>query len=290
MVTHSNSKSSTSGSTDTAAAKPLTKTRKPPVAERVTVSAVVAVPQAGPAATPPPTQAPAPVATPAGSPVGSPPAGASSPGGGGAPLPATPVVAPPPATIPAVPSGFVPANPADFKGFRAMASQVAAVPDAITELQGFTGYTSVFGITAPDAAQLIQRLNVAYQWTMLLSQTAAWYKYAKSQQGMAWKDAVILVDALKAPFDLAAAANPALLSQYPAIARLLGAKAVVAKRSAATKAKNKKADAQKAATAAAETTPMPPPAAAPSAGGTTSNAAPNGAGASTPMRIVTVQG
>ena len=150
-----------------------------------------------------------------------------------------------------------------------MASQrFAAVPDAVTELQGFTGYSSVFGITAPDLTQLVQRLNVAYQWTMLLSQTAAWYKYAKSQQGMGWKDAVLLVDALKAPFDLAVTANPALLSQYPAIARLLGAKAVVAKRSASTRAKNKKAIAQSAATATdgAAVTPLAP--AAPPAAGT----------------------
>jgi hypothetical protein len=191
--------------------------------------------------------------------------------------------------IPPVPAGFVPANPADFKGFRALASQVAAVPDAVAELQGFTAYSSVFGITAPDVTQLTQRLNVAFQWTMLLSQTAAWYKYAKSQQAMAWKDAITLVLGLKPAFDLAATANPALLSQYPAIARLLGAQAVVAKRAASARAKNKKTDATDDSSAS-PTTPVPTP--APAAAGTGGNAPPNGAAAPAPApaRTVTIEG
>jgi len=192
--------------------------------------------------------------------------------------------------IPAVPSGFVPANAADFLGFRVLASQVAAVPDAITELQGFTGYTAVFGITAPDVGQLTQRLSVAQQWTVLLSQTAAWSKYAKSQQGMAWKDALQLVDTLTPAFELASTANPALLSQYPALARLLGARTVVAKRAASSRAKSKKVAAQteasgsagdaaaptavaSAAPTVAAVTPAAPPATPP--GGT--NGATNGA-------------
>jgi len=69
----------------------------------------------------------------------------------------------------------------------------------------------VFGITGPDVGQLTQRLSIAFQWTTVLSQTAAWYKYAKSQYLMGWKDALLLVDTLKAPFDLASTANPALL-------------------------------------------------------------------------------
>ena len=105
----------------------------------------------------------------------------------------------------------------------------------------------MFGITAPDVGQLTQRISVAYDWTLLLSQTSAWYQYAKSQEGTAWKDALLLLDGLKPAFNLASTANPPLLSPYPAIARLLGAKAVVAKRAASSRAKNKKA----AATAAA---------------------------------------
>jgi hypothetical protein len=185
----------------------------------------------------------------------------------------------------------VPVNPLDLRGFRALASQVAAVPDAVDELENFANYTGVFGITAPDVGQLTRRINVAYEWTMLLSQTAAWYKYAKSQQGMAWKDAVLLLDALKPPFDLATAANPALLSQYPALARLLGAKAVVAKRAASSRKRNQAAaqTANARTGAAASATPAPAPATAatpqPAPVSATAAAAP-----ATAARVVTVQG
>lgn len=290
MATTKNTSSSTVHSTTTsssAAAKPRTKTRKPPVAERITVSAALAVPSA---------TVPAPAAAPPASPPATSTSGASAPAapGGSASTGAAAgaaISAPPQVTIPAVPGGFVPVNAADLKGFRPMASQVAAVPDAIAELGGFANYPAVFGITAPDVAQVTQRLSVAYQWTMLLSQTAAWYKYAKSQQGMAWKDALPLVDSLKAPFDLAETANPAMLSQYPALARLLDAKSVVAKRAASTRAKGKTAPTATATSGApAGSSTGQAPAAAPAAPVETSGASTNGAAAPAATRLVTVQG
>ena len=220
---HSISSSSQSTSATTTK-KPRTRTRQPPVVERAVAGSSGTAAPAAPA---------------------SPAAGSASSGSAGAAIDAPPQV-----TIPAVPAGFVPANPADLRGFRALASQVAAIPGAIAELQGFANYTTVFGITAPDVTQLTQRLSVGSEWTTLLSQTAAWYNYTKSQQGTAWKDAMLLLDTLKSPFDLASTANPALLSQYPAIARLLGAKTVVAKRAASSRARNKKAEAAQTATGA----------------------------------------
>ena len=308
MATTNNSNSSNShpATTTTTTAKVRTKARKPSVAERVTASAPLVVP---PTPTPTPPRCDAYARD-----------GAGAPGAAGTRRGFWPGVASvaarrrgqlrrrrrPPApmprsthrhrsTIPAVPAGFVPVNAADLLGFRVMASQVAAVPDAIAELQGFTNYTAVFGITAPDVGQLTQRVSVAYQWTLLLSQTVAWYKYAKSQQGMAWKDALELLDTLKPPFNLASTANPALLSQYPATARLLGAKTVVAKRAAASRAKKKAAAAQAAATAsaggaapaAAAAAQGPAVAAAPPAASGTNGAAETPAAAA---RIVTVQG
>jgi hypothetical protein len=291
---------STTATTATTPAKPRTKARKPPVAERVTVSAPVVVPTTSPATSPPaaspppatppgpaapvPAPSPAPAALAPASPAAGSGSSASSAGSGTAD---TPVGAPPPVTMPAVPAGFVAANPADLRGYRALASQVAAVPDALAELQVFGNYAAVFGITAPDVGQLTQRLSVAYDRTMLLSQTTAWYKYAKSQQGMAWKDAQLLLDALKPPFGLAATANPALLSQYPAIARLLGAKTVVAKRAASSRAKN-----AKTAAGATAQAPAPAPAGAGAAGtnGGATNGT-NGAGAQgAATRVVTGQG
>ncbi|HEY3819076.1 MAG TPA: hypothetical protein VGL81_18025 [Polyangiaceae bacterium] len=255
----SNASSPVPANVQTPAAK-RAKARKPPVADRVTVSA--SPPSPAPATAPPPTAAPAPAPAPAATP---------------APTPAVlPVSAPPQVAIPGVPDGFVPVAGADLQGYHPLASQIASVPDSITEMQAFTGYTSLFGITAPDLGQLSQRLGVAIQWTTLLSQSSAWFTYVKSQEGLAWKDALLLLDQLKAPFQLASQANPALLSQYPAIARLLGARQVVGKRAAAARAK-KKANAQTATAAA------PTPAAA-------ASDAPATAAAPAPTRVVTVQG
>ena len=95
---------------------------------------------------------------------------------------------------------------------------------------------------------------------------------------MAWKDALELVDKLKTPFQLAAASNPALLNQYPAIARMLAAKKVVSKRATSTRTKGKKtkqAEAVATAVAAATAAAAAPVTAAPAAA---------------PARVVTVQG
>ncbi|MGH7293801.1 MAG: hypothetical protein ACRELB_02655 [Polyangiaceae bacterium] len=63
------------------------------------------------------------------------------------------------------------------------------MPDAIDELQAFADYTAVFGIIAPPADQLAQRLAIGAQWTTVLAQTSPWVKYVKSEEAMAWKDA-----------------------------------------------------------------------------------------------------
>jgi hypothetical protein len=163
-----------------------------------------------------------------------------------------------------------------------MQSELASVPDAILELEKFNNYTGLFGITAPPSSQVGQRLNVAAQWTSLLAESTAWYTYVKSQEGVAWKDALELVAKLKTPFQLATASNPALLSMYPALARMLGAAKVVGKRAASTRAKKKKANA--AATPATNSAMS-----APDATGQPQQPSQAGTNA-TPPRVVTVQG
>jgi hypothetical protein len=178
--------------------------------------------------------------------------------------------------IPPVPAGFIPVNGKDMRGFRPTQSELASVLDAIRELSNFPNYSALFGITAPPVAQVVARLTVAAKWTTLYAASTAWYTYVRSQEGMAWKDALELVEGLKTPFQLASATNPALLNQYPALARMLGAKKVAAKRGTVTRAKNKKAEAAKAAAAAAAAQAAPQAPAEP-----TSPA---------PTRVVTVQG
>ncbi len=298
MASKNRTVSSVTKSTSSAVTPKKTATRKPPVIDRIGINAMdipaTAASQAaaGPPGAPVAPAAPVPSAasTPATSPTpgtapAQPPSATPAPAAPADPAPAAPadggdgvdfpVNTPPDATVPTVPAGFVPVNPLDLRGWRPLQSELASVPDAIMELNNFPNYTALFGITAPPAAQVSARLTVAAEWTTLFASTTAWYTYVKSQEGMAWKDALELAENLKAPFQLAAASNPSLLNQYPALARMLGAQQLVAKRATSTRAKNKKA-AQTAATA----TPAP---AAPQAA--TGPAAPT----ATP-RVVTVQG
>jgi hypothetical protein len=186
--------------------------------------------------------------------------------------------APPTVSIPVPPAGFVPIPGIDLRGFRPMQAELAAVPDAVFELSQFPNWALIFGITAPASTSVGQRLQVAVGWTSLLAQSNSWNSYVKSQEGMAWKDALEVMDSLKAPFQLAVTASPSMASQYPALMRLLGAQKVVAKRAASTKKKN-----AAAVTAAAASTTATTPAAT----GTTSDAGTAGAAAS---RTVTVTG
>jgi hypothetical protein len=165
------------------------KLRKPPVIDRPGVDAMDVPASPTPAAAP---HAPAPASPPAsGGTVGS----TASTAGYDFPVNSPPVV-----TVPSAPNGFIPVSAIDLRGFRPMQSELASVPDAILELKKFANYTGLFGITAPPAAQVSQRLHVAAQWTSLLAQSTAWYTYVKSQEGMAWKDALELVAKLKTPF------------------------------------------------------------------------------------------
>jgi hypothetical protein len=172
---------------------------------------------------------------------------------------------PPDVAVPKVPAGFVPSNAKDYRGFRPKSSELAVVPDVVLELAGFHNYQTVFGQTAPPVADVAQALDAASQWTSVLADSNDWHEYVHSQEGMAWKDALALVDRLKAPFELAVAHDPTLLSRFPGLARLLRAGKVIAKRASATKKRNAVTKAQLAAKAQASHVD---PAAAPAAGAT----------------------
>src|SRR5262249_11737636 len=140
------------------------------------------------------------------------------------PAPGPGLVKPPPnVKLPSPPACFVPSNPKDYRGFRPKSSELAAVPDVIMELRAFSDYEGVFGKTAPPLADVTQSLDASSQWTALLADSSDWIGYVKSQEGMAWKDTLSVVDKLKAPFQLASTHDPKMLSRYPALARLLGA-------------------------------------------------------------------
>jgi hypothetical protein len=158
---------------------------------------------------------------------------------------------PPDVVLPSPPAGYVPVTGADLRGYRPLQSELATVGDAVAEIQSVPSWTDIFGITAPPPGEIAPRLQVASDWTALLAASNAWTAYVKSQEGMAWKDALLSMESLKVPFDLASAASPAVLNRYPALARMLGAQKVVAKRAAQTRARSAKATAATNATAVA---------------------------------------
>jgi hypothetical protein len=127
---------------------------------------------------------------------------------------------------------------ATFKGYRPMQTELAAVSDAIDELNAFASWTNVFGITAPSASSIADRLTVAAGWTALYAQSESWASYTKSQQGMAWKDALEVLEALKPAFQLALEASPGIANEFPSLTRMLGAQKVASSKAASTRKKN----------------------------------------------------
>ncbi len=277
------SKSTTVPSTTTA--KPAKKKAKlPAVIDRAGVVEMPSPDTPDPSdgdttATPAPSASDAASATASSSAPVSPPAAASAPAADptaiGTPPGALPALmsGPPSVTVPVPPSGFVPVRAIDLRGYRPMQSELASVPDAILELGQVPNWGPIFGITAPAATSVAQRLQVGAQWTALRAQSDSWSSYVNSQEGMAWKDALEVLNSLKPAFALATAASPSMLSAYPALTRLLGAQKVVAKRAVATRKKN---------AAAASAAPATTPAAAPAPAATDASA--------TPARVVTVTG
>ena len=219
--------------------------------------------------------------------------------------PATVGLAPPPsnANIPSPPPGFIPVTGGFAKSIRPTKAELMAMPDAIVELQSFTDYAAVLGQTVPAQANVITTFGTAGQWSVMRVATMAWEAYVSNEEGVGWTAVRQQIASIKPAFNLAAAANPALLTTYPKLATLLGAKSAAAKKGSATKAANKKAKAAgepathgasgkkaqtkaaKAALAAAQSkAPAPPPtptppAASPAATSSTasSGAAANGA-------------
>src|SRR5579859_7952465 len=129
---------------------------------------------------------------------------------------------PPPAvTMTPVPDGFVPVDPSDFQGYRPLASHLAALPDAVAEIQAFADYEAVFGITAPDRAELLRRVTAAAHWTALLAQVSAWLQYVQSQEAVAWKTRSCSSRRSRRPSSWPRVRTRGCRAEPPALARLL---------------------------------------------------------------------
>ena len=163
------------------------------------------------------------------------------------PAPPTPLpivfVASPPAGVSIPTIEYQPASPGEFRSVLPHVSELTALPQAIKDLAAFTSYQQTFGTAAPDYQEVTQAFTVGAQWTSMRKLSKTWDGYCQVQQGLAWRAIRQLMSQLVPLFAIAAAANPKLLTQYPGLASLLGAKKAIAKKAVSTKQANKKAKA-----------------------------------------------
>ena len=154
------------------------------------------------------------------------------------------VKAPPPITLPAVPSDTVVVQPAVFRAQLPRKEELALIPEAQTELQRFTDYPAVFGKTAPAQAVVEQTLSSAYQWSTLRQQLAAWATYALGQEVTSWVATRSVVARLSPAFGLAVKTDSTIGESYPSLGELFGVRATIARRGAAARKANAQAESE----------------------------------------------
>lgn len=217
-------------------------------------------------------------------------------------------VSPPPANanIPVPAADYAPATPGEFKNVVPRQSELAAMPQAIIDLNNFSDFAQVFGSTAPSHAEVTECFNLGRDWSTMRQSTSKWDGYCVLQEGYSWQTIRALIARLGPAFQLALMANPALATKYRGLTTLLGAKKTIAQKGASTRRLNKEATAkgepaihgvvgkrrlrkaqkaQKAALANSTASPPAAPAApvvqpaavVPAAAGTPANGASNGA-------------
>ena len=152
------------------------------------------------------------------------------------------VVGPPPeVTVPGPPPGFVAPGASKYLGYIPTTHELAEARTAIADLRKFSDYGAVLGSAAPDAAAVASAIEIGMQWRQMRPAAAMWDAYVRAQNGMAWRVALTLLSELKPLFRAAAAKDPGLLTTYQGLAGMLEAPKVVAKQSAATRRKRKRA-------------------------------------------------
>lgn len=169
-------------------------------------------------------------------------------------------------------------SPRVYQGYHPTSEELGAAPGAIADLGRFTGYSATLGPLAPAASTVVSALALAVAWRKARGPAEAWDEYVRTEDGLAWKGALMLLDRVKPYFLAAVQRNSELAQQYPGLARMFEAPREVAKQALATKKKNAAAVAASAASATATAAPaVTAVAAAPDA-------------STTPARVVTVQG
>ena len=163
-----------------------------------------------------------------------------------APAPPAPLVfiSPPPSDVSIPRVEYESAASGEFKNVVPCGMERTALAQALEDLTAFATYQQALGTSAPPHAEVVQTLRVASQWTNMRALAANWDGYCIVQEGLAWRAVRQLMTQLVPVFALAAVATPALLTQFPGLASLLGAKKSIGKKGASTRRLNKKAIAE----------------------------------------------
>jgi hypothetical protein len=179
----------------------------------------------------------------------------------------------PPGDLP--PAARAPSTPADWKasavkgrgktrGQRVTKEQAENATAAAGELSGSTTFADDFGARAPSPLVMGFLLSNAATWRTIWDGANQFVTYS-SEQRAAWEAAAQSeLDSFRPAFELALSTEPALAKKYPATAKYLGAKSVIAKRAAGTRKAKLVAKAKQAGSTAAPSAPaanaVPPPA------------------------------
>jgi hypothetical protein len=150
----------------------------------------------------------------------------------------------PTAHSPRPPSDFTPFSRVGFRGITPFLSELAVIQGAVGEIQRFDDYAAVFGRTAPHAPVVAQAFDAASRWSSERRAAQAWLDYAATQEAICWKATRRLLDDLKAAFSLATSQDANLEAANPHLTRFFAVRHEMAMRSAATRARNKKAKAE----------------------------------------------
>ncbi len=87
-------------------------------------------------------------------------------------------------------------------------------------------------------------LQMGSLWSAMRIQTSQWDKYGVLQEGYSWRAIRAALLRLEQAFLLAAQANPKLVTTYPGLSSLFGAKKVIAQKGASTRRLNSEAKAK----------------------------------------------
>jgi hypothetical protein len=148
--------------------------------------------------------------------------------------------APPAGTAPIVPNGFAAPDMREFVGYRPNQLELTAMPAAISDLGKFVDYAALLGIGAPATTTVVGAITLGVQWRAQRGLAEAWDTYVRTQDAIAWKAALMLLEELKPLFLGAVAKKPELATTYPGLSQIFNASKASSKQANVTKKKKRK--------------------------------------------------